>query len=58
MIGFLFTLIVLGAVLFLVERHVPMAEPFRVVIRVVVVIILIAYLLRVIGLVPFPVSLR
>ena len=52
MIALLFALVVLGAVLYLVERFVPMSEPFRVVIRVVVVLILIWYLLRLVGAVP------
>ena len=52
MIAFLFALIILGAVLYLVEHFIPMAEPFRIVIRVVVVLILIWYLLRMVGVAP------
>jgi len=52
MIAFLFVLIVVGAVLYLVERYVPMAEPFRIVVRVVVVLILCWYLLGLIGWAP------
>jgi len=49
MIAFLVVLIVLGAVLYLVDQYVPMAPPFKVAIRVVAVLILIWYLLRLIG---------
>jgi hypothetical protein len=52
MIGLLIVLIVLGAVLYLVETYIPMAQPFRIVIRVVVVLALIVYLLRAIGWAP------
>jgi hypothetical protein len=52
MITFLFALIILGAILYLVEHFIPMAEPFRIVIRVVVVLILIWYLLRMVGVAP------
>lgn len=52
MITFLFLLIILGCVLYLVEHFIPMAEPIRIVIRVVVVLILIWYLLRLLGVVP------
>ena len=52
MIAFLFVLVVVGACLWLVERYVPMDYPFRVVIRVVVVLALVWYLLSLVGLVP------
>jgi len=52
MITFLFALVILGAVLYLVEHFIPMAEPIRIVIRIVVVLILIWYLLRMIGMAP------
>ena len=52
MIAFLFALVVLGAVLYLVEHFIPMAEPIRIVIRIVVVLILIWYLLRMVGMAP------
>ena len=54
MITLLFALIVLGAVLYMVENFIPMAPPFKVVIRVVVVLILIWLLLRLIGIGPTP----
>jgi hypothetical protein len=52
MITFLFALVILGAVLYLVEHFIPMAEPIRIVIRIVVVLILIWYLLRMVGMAP------
>jgi len=50
MIAWLFALIVLGAVLYLVENFIPMSPPFKIVVRVVVVLILIWMLLQLIGL--------
>ena len=52
MIAFLFVLVVVGAVLYLVETYVPIDPAIRVVIRVVVVLMLIWFLLRLIGWVP------
>ena len=52
MVAFLFALVILGAVLYLVEHFIPMAEPIRIVIRIVVVLILIWYLLRMVGMAP------
>lgn len=58
MIAWLFALIVLGAVLYLVENFIPMAQPVKIVIRVVVVLLLIWMLLQLIGLAPGRVELR
>ena len=58
MIAWLFALIVLGAVLYLVENFIPMSPPFKVVVRVVVVLILIWMLLQLIGLAPGRLELR
>ena len=52
MITFLFVLVVLGVALYLVENYVPMAPPFRIVIRVVVIVYLVWYLLSLIGAAP------
>ncbi len=55
MIAFLFALVVLGAVLYLVEHFIPSTpttEPIRIVIRILVVLILIWYLLRMVGMAP------
>ena len=58
MIAWLFALIVLGAVLYLVENFIPMAQPVKIVIRVVVVLLLIWMLLQLIGLAPGRLELR
>lgn len=55
MITFLLLLIVLGVALYLVENYIPMAPPFKTVIRVVVILILLVFLLRLIG---FDLNLR
>jgi hypothetical protein len=52
MITFIFLLIVLGCALYLVEAYLPMAPPFKVVIRMVVVIVLLWYLLALFGMAP------
>lgn len=54
MLTFLFLLIVLGCVLYLVEQYVPMAPPFKIVIRVVVILYLAWYLLQLLGVAPVP----
>ena len=50
MLSFLLLLIVLGVVLYLVEQFIPMAQPFKIVIRVIVVLLLIVALLRLVGI--------
>jgi uncharacterized membrane protein len=54
MISLLIVLVVAGVVMYLIENYIPMAEPFRVVIRIVVVLLLILYLLRTFGIVDIP----
>jgi hypothetical protein len=46
-----FVFIVIGVCLWLVETYVPMSQPFRVVLRVVVVLLLVYWLLRSFGLI-------
>lgn len=58
MITLLLALIIFGVILYLVENYIPMSEPIKVVIRVIVVIFLIALLLRAFGFVDFPLNLR
>jgi hypothetical protein len=53
----LVVLVILGLCLYLVERFIPMAEPIKLVIRVVVVLLLIVWLLSLIGVVS-PIHLR
>jgi hypothetical protein len=50
MVGFLFVLIVLGALAYFLETYVPMAPIFRVGIRLVIALIVIGYLLQLLGL--------
>ena len=54
MIPFLFALIVLGVVAYILEHYVPMDPIFRLLVRLVIVLILLGYLVRLIGL-PWPV---
>ena len=52
--GFLLALImfiIIGVCLWLVETYIPMAQPFKIVLRIVVVLILVVWLLRSFGLV-------
>lgn len=55
MIALLVLLVIVGVCLYLVEKFVPMAEPIKVVIRVVVVLLLVLYLLRAFGVADIPV---
>ena len=47
----LIVFVVIGLCLWLAETYIPMAPPFKVVLRVIVVLILILWLLRSFGLV-------
>lgn len=47
-------LVILGLALYLIETYVPMAAPFKVVLRVVIVLALVLYLLQVFGLYRLP----
>jgi hypothetical protein len=49
-IGLLVTLVVVGLILYLVENYIPMSPPFKIVIRVIVVLFLILWLVRLFGL--------
>ena len=50
MIGLILGLAVVGVLLYLLETYVPMAPPFKIIIRVVVIIALVIYLARLFGL--------
>ncbi len=50
MIEILLVLVICGVVLYLVENFIPMAEPIKVVIRVIVVVLLALFLLRAFGI--------
>jgi hypothetical protein len=49
MIALLLLIVLLGVGLYFVETYVPMAPPFRTLLRVVVVILVLVYLWRVLG---------
>lgn len=55
MITAIVVLIIVGVCLYLVENYIPMSPPFKVVIRVVVVLVLVLYLLRLFGIGDIPV---
>ena len=49
MIELLLVLVIVGVCLYLIETYVPLAPPIKVVIRVVVILVLALWLLRVFG---------
>ena len=51
LISIIIVLAVAGLCLYLVENFIPMAPPFKVIIRVVVVLVLIVWLLQAFGVV-------
>lgn len=51
LVPLIITLVVLGVVLWLVDSQLPIAEPFKTLIRVIVVLAVCLWLLRFIGLV-------
>jgi hypothetical protein len=55
MITLILVIIVLGVALYLVENYIPMSPPFKIVLRVIVVVLLILYLLRVFGVSDVPI---
>ena len=50
MLSAIIAIVVLGAALYLLETYVPMAPPFKTILRVVVVIAIVIYLFRLAGL--------
>jgi len=54
MITMIVTLIILGLCLYLIETYIPMAEPIKVVIRVVVILFCTLWLLSFFGIVDVP----
>jgi hypothetical protein len=54
MITLLLVIVILGVGLYLVEAYVPMSPPFKIVLRVVIIILLILYLLRAFGIADIP----
>lgn len=55
MITAIVVLIIVGVCLYMIENYIPMSPPFKVVIRVVVVLVLVLYLLRLFGIGDIPV---
>ena len=51
-------LVILGLALYLIETYIPMAQPFRIVIRVVVVLFVVIWLLQALGVVGPVIRLR
>jgi hypothetical protein len=51
MIQLLITLVVLGVVWYLIETYVPIAEPFRTIIRIVLILFLCLWLLSTFGII-------
>jgi len=49
LIAFVLVLAVVGVILYMIETYIPMAEPIKLVIRVVIVIAVVLYFLKVIG---------
>jgi len=51
LIGLIIVLVVCGLCLYLVETYIPMSPPFKLIIRVVVVLVLVVWLLQAFGIV-------
>lgn len=49
-IPLLLLLVVLGLAVWLIDRYVPMAEPFKTIFRVVIVVAFVVYLLKQVGI--------
>jgi hypothetical protein len=43
-------IVILGLGMYLIERYVPMAQPFRILLRVLVVLLIVLWLLQVFGI--------
>ncbi len=57
-ITILVVLIVAGLILWLVETQLPIAAPFKLAVRVILVLCLCLWLLSLVGVLSFPVVLR
>jgi hypothetical protein len=55
MISLIVTLVLLGVLLWAIETYVPMAPPIKMLIRVVVVIIVVLWLLKIFGVMDMPI---
>ncbi len=57
MIGLIITLAIVGLLVYLIETFIPMAAPFKTVIRIIVVVCLILWLLRVFGVMNYDIPI-
>ena len=51
LVNLIVVLIVVGVVWYLIETYLPIAEPFKIVIRVVIVLVLCIWLLQAFGII-------
>lgn len=58
MIELIIGLAVLGLIWWLVDTYIPIAEPFKTIIRVLIVILLIVWILNFFGFVNIPLRMR
>lgn len=58
MIEVLVVLVVVGVCLWLIETYIPMAEPIKTIIRIVLVLFLVVWILSAFGIVDVPMRLR
>jgi predicted membrane channel-forming protein YqfA (hemolysin III family) len=55
MISLVLTIAIVGVLVYLLETYVPMPQPFKIAIRVIVVVLLVLWIVRLFGLdVPLP----
>lgn len=57
-ISIIVVLVVMGLVLYLINTYIPMAQPIKTVLNVVVVLLLCLWLLNAFGIVNVPIRLR
>lgn len=55
MIGLILMLVIVGVLLYVVETYIPMAQPMKLVIRIVVIICVVLYLLQLFGIADLPI---
>jgi hypothetical protein len=58
MIAFLFPLVIVGVLAYILEHYVPMDPVFRLLVRLVIVLIVLGYLVRLLGVPWGPPALR
>ncbi len=57
-ISIIVVLVVMGLVLYLINTYIPMAQPIKTVLNVVVVLLLCLWLLNAFGIINVPIRLR